>query len=163
MKKIIPLLLLCFAAALDSSAQTPGIVTGNQVCIRRAPNESTILKGEKYHHYNKGEKVDVYGTVGDYYLIKYRGTDCYLPKKYVELTTTQNSSTTGCPPRVIVAGDNVCLRSQPDEAHKMTGADKPHLFTGEIYDCVGETEDYYHIVYNGSYYYLPKKYGRPRY
>lgn len=64
--------------------------------------------------------------------------------------------------RVIVAGDNVCLRSQPDEAYKMTGPNNPHLYTGEIYDCVGESGNYYCIIYNGGYYYLPKQYGRPR-
>ncbi|MBR4552104.1 MAG: zinc-ribbon domain-containing protein [Bacteroidaceae bacterium] len=41
------------------------------------------------------------------------------------------------PPLLVVAGDNVCLRSQPNENSKLTGADNPHLFTGEVYPCAG--------------------------
>jgi len=64
--------------------------------------------------------------------------------------------------KVIIAGDNVCLRSQPNESSKMTGSNAPHLFTGETYDCLGTVGNYYKIRYNGGQYYLPKQYGRPR-
>lgn len=68
----------------------------------------------------------------------------------------------GHPSRIVVAGDDVCLRSMPDEAHKMTGSNNPHLYTGEIYECFSESSDYYGIYYKGSRYYIPKMYGRPR-
>ena len=66
------------------------------------------------------------------------------------------------PPLVVVAGDNVCLRTQPNESTKLEGSAYPHLNTGDEVDCVGATANYYKIVYNGRNYYLPKKYGRPR-
>ena len=66
------------------------------------------------------------------------------------------------PPLVVVAGDNVCLRVQPNESTKLEGSAYPHLNTGDEVDCVGATANYYKIVYNGRSYYLPKKYGRPR-
>lgn len=64
--------------------------------------------------------------------------------------------------KVIIAGDNVCLRSIPDESGKMMGSSNPHLNTGEMYDYLGTVGDYYEISYYGESYYIPQQYGRLR-
>ncbi|MBR3399021.1 MAG: hypothetical protein IKH08_04515, partial [Prevotella sp.] len=59
-------------------------------------------------------------------------------------------------------GDNVCFRTQPNENSKLVGPSYDHVNTGDVLQCVGQTSDYYKVYYDGSYYYIPKKYGRPR-
>lgn len=163
MKRLLSLITLALSIALGAAAQTTGYLTGDNVCMRSVPNEGGKMTGPNNHHFFKGDVVDVYGSVGNYYKIKYGGQVRYLPKKYVQLGNAHELTTAGCPPYIVIAGDNVCLRSQATESTKMTGSDKPHLFTGEVYPCLGMKGNYYLINYNNGRYYIPKQYGRPRY
>lgn len=162
MKKFVLIILCTLCFAVGASAQTPAVVAGDNVCLRARPSENSKLTGPAYHHFFTGDRVTVFGSSGNYYKISYNGRYYYLPKRYVRLRGNENYSSGYAPRYVVVAGDNVCLRARPNEGSKMTGPHNPHLYTGECYECVGVSGNYYKINYHGYYYYLPKRYGRPR-
>lgn len=161
MKKLL-FILLAFVPSM-MFAQSAVIIAGDNVCLRSQPNESSKMTGPNSPHLFTGEVYECLGTTGNYYKINYKGKSYYLPMQYGRPRGGASSGTSASHPRnVIIAGDNVCLRRQANENSKMTGPNSPHLFTGEVYECTAEVGDYYKIVYGGSQYFLPKKYGRPR-
>ena len=167
MKKLF---FLCFftLATTFASAQSEVIVAGDNVCFRLKPNESTKMVGSQYPHVSTGERLKCLGQVGDYYKVRYGENTYYIPKQYARPRGkgSNSSSSSSVTPvsydYIVIAGDNVCMRSRPSEQSKLTGSSYHHFNTGDYAKCSGIVGDYYQIVYNGSYYYIPKKYGRPR-
>ena len=159
----ITLLVMSFAALL-ANAQSHVIVAGDNVCLRSRASESYKMTGSLYPHFNTGDIFTCYGIEGNYYRVGWHNGIYYLPKKYGRPRGGNNNNAYSSSYTIIIAGDNVCLRSYPSESYKMTGSGNPHLSTGERYKCYGSVENYYKIDYygNGSVYYIPKKYGRIR-
>ena len=139
------------------------IVAGDNVCLRYDASEATKMTGQQAPHFYTGDKLPYYGQSGNYYMVGWNGDTYYLPTKYGRLrgVSNQENASIGYS-SVIIAGDNVCLRSLPNENTKMTGPHNPHLNTGETYPYHGAEGNYYKIEYEGCIYYLPKKYGRLR-
>ena len=168
MKKLI-IFLLFVLATCSLKAQDQVVVAGDNVCLRAQPNERSKLTGPRAYHFNNGDRLDCYGQTGNYYKVMVGGGFYYIPKKYARpragyaYSDGRNLRESYYHGAITVAGDNVCLRSTPSERGKLTGPSYPHFFTGDELTCVGQTGSYYKVVYNGSYYYIPKKYGRPRY
>jgi uncharacterized protein YgiM (DUF1202 family) len=163
------LLLLCLFAltATFASAQSQVIVAGDNVCFRLSPDESTKLTGSQYPHVSTGQMLTCLGQVGNYYKVRYGENTYYIPKKYARPRGTGSSSPTNSVTPVsyeyiVIAGDNVCMRSQPNEQSKLVGPKYHHFNTGDYAKCTGKVGSYYQIMYNDSYYYIPQKYGRPR-
>ncbi len=163
MKKIAILCLMALAA-LYVQAQSEVVIAGDNVCLRFRPDNGTKWTGTSAPHFNTGDKLPCAGQVGDFYKVKYRGDYYYVPKQYARPRGTHSSSSARATPysNIVVAGDRVCLRFRPDESTKWTGSSAPHFNTGDYLRCVGETGDYYKVVYREQYYYIPKRYGRPR-
>lgn len=166
MKKIAILCLMALAA-LYVHAQSEVVIAGDNVCLRFRADESTKWTGNTAPHFFTGDRLTCAGQVGNYYKVKYKGEYYYVPTRYARPRGTQSSSggTTTKPTSfnyIIIAGDNVCFRTQPNENSKVMGSQYKHLNTGDVLRCMGETGNYYKVVYNDQYYYIPKKYGRPR-
>ena len=164
MKKI--LLIFVFAlTTLNIIAQSEIIVAGDNVCLRFRPDEGSRWTGSSAPHFYTGQRLRCVGTNGNYYRVVYGGNYYYFPMRYAR--PRGQSGGQGLRPTnyryIIIAGDNVCFRTQPNENSKVTGSDYVHLNTGDVLDCVGTVGNYYKVVYGGYYYYVPKKYGRPRY
>ena len=162
MKKLFIILLLGFATC-SVYAQSEIVIAGDNVCLRSEPNEYSKLTGQYNPHFNTGQYLKCAGTVGGYYKVVYNGGYYYIPTQYARPRGSGSSSVSNSPSRIVIAGDNVCLRTAPNEYSKLSGPGNPHLNTGYQLRCVGQTSGYYKVVYNGSYYYIPKQYGRPRY
>lgn len=137
-----------------------GFVTGDNVCLRSEPNEASKMTGPDAPHFFTGNRLHVVRVVDNYYAIDYQGAEYFIPKKYLRLDPNA-APIEDVPEYVSVAGDNVCLRSIPNESGKMTGPDAPHLYKGEKYRCVGIENGYYAIRYGNEIYYLPMTYGNP--
>ena len=61
------------------------MIAGDDVCLREAPDESTKLTSHRFPRLYTGEKYPYYGTVGNYYMIGFRGGIYYIPVKYGRL------------------------------------------------------------------------------
>lgn len=137
-----------------------GRVENDNVCLRTQPNEDSKLTGSNAIHLSKGELLQVIRVVDNYYQVEYDNAEYYVPKMYLRIERGRQS-VADVPKFVYAKGDNVCLRSQPNEESKMTGPQAPHLYEGEVYRCTGIEKGYYAIEYNGSTYYLPMRYAAP--
>lgn len=152
MKKL--LLFFVFAlTAVSMMAQNEVICAADNVCLRTCPSESCKWGGHGAPHFDVGDTLPWVGTSGNYYKVEFNGYYYYVPKKYFRKRGTP------CPSYVVIAGDDVCVRSCPSESCKKS---YPRLYTGEEYRCVGESGKYYQIDYDDRYYYVPKKYCRAR-
>lgn len=137
-----------------------GRVAYDNVGLCSQPNEGSKLKGKDAISLNKGELLQVIRIVDNYYQVEYEGAEYYIHKRHLRIERG-SKSITDVPKYVYATGDNVCLRSQPNEDGKMTGSDVPHIYKGEVYRCTGIENGYYAILYNGSTYYLPMRYAAP--
>ena len=161
MKKFF-FLFIFMISTMNIMAQSEIIFAGDNVCLRFKPSEGTKWTGSAPHFFT-GQKLSCVGTVGDYYKVAYNGDYYYVPKKYARPRGTSSNATKSTSFKyIIIAGDNVCFRTQPNENSKLVGPSYDHVNTGDVLQCVGQTSDYYKVYYDGSYYYIPKKYGRPR-
>lgn len=163
MKKTIVLFLLVLTSTFVS-AQSEVIVAGDNVCLRLRPDEGSKLTGSQFPHFYTGNTLPCTGQVNGYYRVVYDGHTYYLPKRYARPrgTSGYSSSTPVAFDYIVIAGDGVCLRAQPNENTKLTGSSYKHFNTGEYVECAGVVGNYYKIIYDGRYYYIPQKYGRPR-
>ncbi len=159
-------LFLCFFVLTSTfvSAQSEVIVAGDNVCLRLRPDEGSKLTGSQFPHFYTGNILSCTGQVNGYYRVVYDGHTYYLPKRYARPrgTSGYSSSTPVAFDYIVIAGDGVCLRAQPNENTKLTGSSYKHFNTGEYVECAGVVGNYYKIIYDGRYYYIPQKYGRPR-
>lgn len=166
MKKIILSFVLCMIAGF-TFAQSYVSVAGDNVCLRSRPSESAKMTGSSAPHFYTGNKLVYYGQSGNYYRVGWNGGTYYLPKKYGRLreayeNTDVYSGNYNGSRSVIIVGDNVCLRTRPNESSKLTGPRHYHLDNGETVSYYGSVGNYYKIGCNGGIYYIPKKYGRLR-
>jgi hypothetical protein len=162
MKKFF-FLFIFMISTMNIMAQSEIIFAGDYVCLRFKPSEGTKWTGSSAPHFFTGQKLSCVGTVGDYYKVAYNGDYYYVPKKYARPRGTSNNAVKSTSFKyIIIAGDKVCFRTQPNENSKLVGPSYDHVNTGDVLQCVGQTSDYYKVYYDGSYYYIPKKYGRPR-
>ncbi|MBR4926390.1 MAG: hypothetical protein IKZ61_11685 [Prevotella sp.] len=166
MKKVL-FIFAFMLFTMNIMAQSQIIFAGDNVCLRLRPNESSKWTGSSAPHFFTGQKLSCAGVVGNYYKVVYDGEYYYVPKQYARPRGSGSSSSTKTQSTsfdyIIIAGDNVCFRTRPDESTKLVGSRYDHVNTGDVLQCVGQTSGYYKVRYNGSYYYIPKKYGRPRY
>jgi uncharacterized protein YgiM (DUF1202 family) len=162
MKRFLLILIIGMISSV-TIAQTHIIVAGDNVCLRHGPSESTKMTGPNAPHFYTGQTLPYYGKEGNYYKVKWNGGIYYFPVKYARLrgeNNTQNTSKSYS--LVVVAGDDVCLRSAPNENSKITSRNYPRLFTGELYPYYGTVGNYYKIKVGDNFYYIPTKYGRLR-
>ena len=141
------------------------IIAGDDVCLRSQPNESSKMTGSWNKHFDTGFFLYCVGQTRNYYKVIYDGNYYYVPKRYARprnTVTNQESSVSVNYDHIVIAGDHVCLRSQPNESSKMMGSWNKRFNTGNILPYVDEVGNYYKVIYDGSYYYIPKKYGRLR-
>ena len=161
MKKVL-FIFTFMLFTMNIMAQSQIIFAGDNVCLRFRPSEGAIWTGDNAPHFYTGQKLSCAGTVGNYYKVIYDGDYYYVPKKYARPRGSSSAQSTEFD-YIIIAGDYVCFRTQPNEDTKLKGSGYKHVNTGDLLRCVGQTSSYYKVVYGGKYYYIPKKYGRPRY
>ncbi len=164
MKKYLFLVLIALQT-LTVNAQSEVIIAGDNVCLRFYPTEESKWTGGDAPHLFTGNRLRCLGQAGGYYKVMYGGDIYYVPKRYARprgLSSGNRVAATSYD-YIIVSGDNVCFRAQPNERSKLTGPGYKHVSTGEYLRCVGTMGNYYKVSYGGSYFYIPKKYGRPRY
>lgn len=162
MKRAVLTLILCIISIV-AFAQSYVIVAGDNVCLRSGPSESAKMTGQYAPHFNTGDTLPYCGQCGDYYMVRWNECTYYLPIKYGRLRGSSGQPITSQTYNsVVIAGDDVCLRAQPDEDAKLTSYRYPRLYTGEVYPYYGTEGNYYMIGVNGRTYYIPKKYGRLR-
>ena len=144
-------------------AQSHVIVAGDNVCLRYGPSESSKMTGEYAPHFYTGDILTYCGQEGNYYKVLWNDSIYYLPVKYGRLRGSNGSSVSSQSyDSVVIAGDDVCVRTAPTESAKQTSRSYPRLFTGEYYPYYGSEGNYYRIGVNGRVYYIPKKYGKLR-
>ena len=144
-------------------AQSHVVVAGDNVCLRYNPSESSKMTGEYAPHFFTGDVLPYYGREGNYYRVLWNDSIYYLPTKYGRLRGSNGQyARSESYDSVVIAGDDVCVRTSPDESFKQTSSRYPRLFTGEVYPYFGSDGDYYRIGVNGKVYYIPKKYARLR-
>lgn len=137
-----------------------GRVKTDNVCLRSQPDEDHKLTGSDAVRFNTGELLQVTRIVDNYYQVEFEGAEYYIPKYSLSIERGSKSPT-DVPKYVCATSDNVCLRSQPNEATKLTGNNAPHIYKGELYRCTAIVNGYYAIQYNDSTYYLPMRYAAP--
>lgn len=145
-------------------AQKQVIIAGENVCLRSCADEKCKITGQDWAKVNTGELYDYMGEEKGYYAIKVEGKQYYIPKKYgrirkdgkMETAETESAS------YIIIAGDDVCLRSCADEKCKITGQAWAKVNTGDKFEYIGTKGDYYAISTVDGIFYIPKKYGRLR-
>lgn len=164
MRKILFLLMFAFSVGC-AYGQSEVVVAGDNVCLRLYPNESSKWMGANTPHFYTGERLRCVGQTNGYYKVVYHGDYYYLPKRYGRPRGTTHRSTVKPVSfsYIVISGDNVCFRTQPNENSKVMGGQYKHLYTGDYLPCTGIVGNYYQVTYDGGYYYIPKKYGRPRY
>lgn len=162
MKRIFVALIMCMISAV-AFAQSYVVVAGDDVCLRYGPSEDTKMTGQYAPHFYTGDKLPYYGQTGNYYKVKWNSTFYYLPVKYGRLRDADGQpASSDTYEIVVIAGDDVCLRREPDESTKLISGRYPRLYTGEKYPYYGSYGNYYRIGVDGRTYYIPKKYGRLR-
>ena len=162
MKRFLLTLIMCVISVV-AFAQSYIVVAGDDVCLRYGPSESTKMNNRYDPRFNTGDTLPYCGQDGKYYMVKWNNAIYYFPVKYARLRNASGEPTTSKSYEyVVIAGDDVCLRSAPDESTKLTSRGYPRLYTGDQYPYYGLMGDYYMIGVGGRIYYIPKQYGRLR-
>lgn len=150
---------------VSQMSDTHVVIAGDNVCLRRYPSEDSKMAGPSAPHLFTGETYTCRGRKGNYYEIEYKGEVLYLPQEYGRIrgkNVSDSSNLNNTIGKIVIAGDNVCPRTQPSEDSKITNPTAPRFFTGETYSCIGKTGNYYKITYHNTIYYIPQQYCRER-
>ena len=142
------------SSSSSSSGQT-GTINAYSVRLRAGASTSTTILATL----NKGATMTVTGTSGDWYSVRYNGTDGYVYKQY--LTVGESSSNSSDPDVDPVSEDTgtirgyyVRVRTGPSTSSSIITS----LNTGATLDVTGITGDWYQVKYNGQTGYVYKSY-----
>ena len=184
MKKLF-LIAAAMLLGLAASAADYVEVTGTNVRLRTQPS----LQGAIYKDANnnpiypkKGAVLECYGDFGDFYKVKFKGTELYISKQFSRPATGKKATiaTKGtaqqaknvaapaakvaAPAAVIVTGTDVRLRSGASlksPALQDANGKNLHPIKGQRLKCVGQQGDFYKVVFGGLTAYISKKFAVP--
>ena len=177
MKKLL-LIAVAMLLGLVASAADYVEVTGTNVRLRTQPS----LQGAIYKDANnnpiypkKGAVLECYGDFGDFYKVKFKGTELYISKQFSRPATgkkatvatkgtAQQAKNVAAPAAVIVTGTDVRLRSGASlksPALQDANGKNLHPIKGQKLKCVGQQGDFYKVVFGGLTAYISKKFAVP--
>jgi cell wall-associated NlpC family hydrolase len=130
----------------SSTTSDTGTINATYVRLRSGPSTSHSILGT----YNTGTVMTVLGTQGDWYHVRYNGTEGYVYKPYLTLgtaTTTSSSFTvTDMTEATATVISPVHMRTGPDSSYTSQRV----LQTGESVTITGSSGKWYRVSYNGS-------------
>lgn len=142
----------------ESTGTTEGEIRGSDVNMRLGPGTNYGIVAT----YQKGTKVNVSGTSGDWYEVSVNGKYGYIKKDFVKVSSsssedepedvpapTQTLNETG-----IIHGTSVRMRGGPGTNYAVVG----YLNNGTKVSITGKTGNWYAIKYNGTNGYVSSDY-----
>ncbi len=132
-------------SAAAASADNSGVVMGSYLNVRSAP-WATIIGRLKH-----GQKINIIGREGDWYIIRYNGRDAYIHSGYI---ATKDKVAVAFCGYVNTPDSSLNVRSGPWGG-----------IIGKLSDCarvevLGREGDWYKIRYNGRDAYIHHKYAQ---
>ncbi len=138
-------------------------VTGNSVRLRYGPGLNyDFLKWSNgtARCPKKGEKLTLLGESGDWYKVSYAGQQLYIFKQFAKASYGSTSTSSY---KVQITGTGVRLRFGPGLDYGFlvweNGATRSPK-KGEKLTYLGESGDWYKVLYAGSEFYVFKKYAK---
>ena len=145
MKRLLAPLMALAACALLTSALAAnakfGIIAGDDVLVREQPN----TQSDKLGSLDRGQKLIVLQSSGNYYKIRYKSGTGYVADKYVAI----QASKTG-----VVNADNVVLRDGPSKDTKKLAT----LKQGEKIRVYHKDGEFYQVTYSAYLGYIADDY-----
>lgn len=132
-----------------ASSGTTGIVTGNDVRMRAGPGTGYAILGT----YDRGEKMSVTGSSGDWYAVSHDGLQGYVSKQYLSLyVSTDDTEEMDDTPAVTTTGVN--LRKGPSTEQAVEQV----LAGGTYVTITGKSGQWYRVQYAGVTGYIRQDY-----
>ncbi len=128
----------------ESTTKMSGVVTAEALNIRSAP------WGDIIGTYKKGDKIEILGTLGDWYKVEYNGKTGYVHGNWV--TTPNKKGQTKAKYGVVSNCYWLNVRRTP------SGDILTQFKSGQQVYILGEVGDWYKIKYNGNEAFVSKKY-----
>ena len=132
------------AAPEVKSENKEGIITAGALNVRNAP------WGDVLGTIHKDDKVQITGSMGDWYIIDFNGKTGYIYSSWV--TTDDKQGITKATYGTVVSGQNLSIRRVP--SGDIIGEYEPGT---KVY-ILGEVGDWYKIKYNNNEAFVLKKY-----
>ena len=153
----------------NSNEQSNGSITKGYVInvtsglnVRSSASTSSGVLGILYN----GQEVNIIGETGNWYIIKYNGSNGYVSKDYISKNNQSgsNSSNNGSSSestinktgQVYNISSNLRVRSEASTDSTVLG----YLIDGETVKIIGEKGNWYKIIFNGGTGYVSKDYIR---
>ena len=157
--------LIISVSALAEKVQ----VTGTNVNLRHSPSLSGSIYTNSYGvpiRPAKGEILYWTGTAKNGFMqVTYNGVTLWIHSDYARPVRSgvNNSSSYSVPSRVKITGNNVLLRMGPGKNYRQLThyGQNAHLYKGQVLTCVGVSGDWWRVLYDGSYYYVSRRYAVP--
>ena len=131
-------------AKTDNNEKKSGIITASELNIRSTP------WGDIIGTYKKGDKIEILGTLGDWYKVNYKGKTGYIHGNWV--TTTDKQGQTAPKYGTVSNCYWLNVRRTP------SGDILTQFQSGQQVYILGEVGDWYKIKYNGNEAFVSKKY-----
>lgn len=139
------------SSSSDSSVSSDkGTINAYYVRMRSGPSTSHTILGT----YNKGTAMTVTGSSGDWYKVRYNGTDGYVYKTYLTLDGDDDFSVSSMDDTEAVVIGAVNMRTGPSTSYTSTRV----LGVGTEVTITGTSGKWYRIEYNGNTGYVFKTY-----
>ena len=141
--------------------------------------EEASSSSKKLGQIKSGETVTLYSLADGWYAVEYNGTRGYLYAKYVKMIAQSSGSTGGVVPEgggsdssgsggntesnagvqlaIGAASGELNFRDKPSTS---TGKVLATLKKGEQFQILGETDEWYYVIYNGQTGFVYKAYAR---
>lgn len=130
---------------LKSSVKKGKVVNvSSNLRVRQNPNTNSKIVGYLYNN----EVVDIMGSEGSWYKIKFKGNSGYVHKDYIRVagnnTESNGSQSSSKQGKVINISSNLRIRSEPNTNSKTLGT----LRNGQTFKIKEKSGQWYHIEYN---------------
>lgn len=130
------------SSSSDSTSTGEGTINAYYVRMRSGPSTSYGILGT----YNKGTTMTVTGSSGDWYQVRYNGTDGYVYKTYLTLDNGDDLSVTDTEDTEAVVTSAVNMRTGPSTSYTSTRV----LGSGTKVTITGKSGQWSRVSYNGS-------------
>ena len=138
------------SSSSGSTDSGTGTINAYYVRMRSGPSTSYSILGT----YNKGTEMTVTGSSGDWYKVRYNGTDGYVYKTYLTLNSGDGFTVTEMEDTAAVVTSAVHMRTGPSTSYTSLRV----LGSGTQVTITGSTGSWYRVSYNGSTGYIYKTY-----
>lgn len=138
------------SSSSGSTASGTGTINAYYVRMRSGPSTSYSILGT----YNKGTEMTITGSTGDWYKVRYNGTDGYVYKTYLTMQSGDGFSVTDMDDTAAVVTGAVHMRTGPSTSYQSLRV----LGSGTKVTITGSSGKWYRVSYNGSTGYIFKSY-----